>query len=148
MMTPNDSEFLGTVLTAGAIISGFCGSFLVFRIQREAEYYRTPGKQWNEQHFTPSLLLLIVATLGAFIFGVCLPLLALAKSRAPLWWRPFIAAGLICSLSTLGAYILDELVHYRILFPSECESTLNESTWLRRFIKLDCMGSGASGPFG
>src|SRR5437667_344489 len=53
-MAPSDCEFFQSVLTAGAIISGFCGSFLVFRIQREAEYYRVPGKHWNQQHFTPS----------------------------------------------------------------------------------------------
>jgi hypothetical protein len=139
-MAPSDCEFFQSVLTAGAIISGFCGSFLVFRIQREAEYYRVPRKHWNQQHFTPSLLLLSVATIGAFIFGVCLPLLALAKACAPLCLRPLIAAGLIWSVFTLGAYIVDELVHYRILYPVKKVRFTENATWLRRIIKLDAYG--------
>lgn len=31
-----------SLLQAGAILAGFCGTFLAFRIQREASYYRQP----------------------------------------------------------------------------------------------------------
>jgi hypothetical protein len=35
----NEHQFFGAVVDAGAILAGFCSTFLVFRIQREANYY-------------------------------------------------------------------------------------------------------------
>ena len=33
-------SFYTATLSAGAILTGFCGTFLSFRLQREANYYR------------------------------------------------------------------------------------------------------------
>ena len=148
----SDRDFFQSVLTAGAIISGFCGSFLVFRIQREASYFRYPGLgDRNQQHLTPSLLLLIVATLALSVFSVCLPLLALA-GRYPQWLGPdlrptLLVWGLTFSIFTLGAYVVDELVHYRILCPLRKVRERRAPKWLRRIVKVDWYGFRREWPF-
>ena len=88
-MTEDPHSFFATLLTAGAILSGFCGTFLAFRIQSEANYYRQPALSFERgeardisidlTHFTSAFLLLILATLCAVIFGFVLPL---SRSRA------------------------------------------------------------------
>lgn len=129
-MTPEElGRFYETALTAGAILSGFIGTFLTFRIQREANYYRQPVLDFNAKepegrakdvliglsHFTSSFLLIIIGALCSTAFGVFWPLLALAH------WGPAqtgpapIVAGLVGSVVLVGAYFLDELVHYKIL---------------------------------
>ena len=40
--------FYTAVLTAGAILTGFAGTFLQFRIQREASYHRQPAVSFEE----------------------------------------------------------------------------------------------------
>jgi hypothetical protein len=51
--------FYGAALTAGSILSGFIGTFLNFRIQRDASYFRSQeGQARNQQHFTSSFLLI------------------------------------------------------------------------------------------
>ena len=67
------------MLTAGAILSGFCGTFLAFRIQREAAYYRQPAVDYHGNkgkdvyigltHFTSAFLLLALATVCSVTFG-------------------------------------------------------------------------------
>jgi hypothetical protein len=129
-MTPDElGLFYGVALTAGAILSGFIGTFLNFRIQREANYYRQPVLDFNGDkpegrgkdariglsHFTSSFLLLILSAVCSTICGVFWPLLALAR------WRPAqtgpapIVAGLGSSVILLAAYFFDELIHYKIL---------------------------------
>jgi hypothetical protein len=66
-------------------------------------------------HFTSALLLLILATICAGVFGFIFPLLALHGSH---WFadRPgWVVGGMIGSLILLFAYFTDELVHYRII---------------------------------
>jgi len=41
-------RFYEAALTAGAITSGFIGTFLAFRIQREAGYYRQVGAGFHD----------------------------------------------------------------------------------------------------
>jgi hypothetical protein len=89
----DEQTFYAAVLSAGAILTGFSGTFLQFRIQREANYYRQPvlsyvegAEQGKAQdvpiglvHFTGAFLLIIVSTLMAVTFGFVFPLLALAQ---------------------------------------------------------------------
>jgi hypothetical protein len=126
----SDSQtFYEAVLSAGAILTGFSGTFLQFRIQREANYYKQPvtsyvkgateGKAQDAYigltHFTDAFLLIIAATLMAVAFGFVFPLLGLAEMAPPFVSRKFITAGLPSTLFTLGGYFLTELIHYRIL---------------------------------
>ena len=125
-MTPVSPEtFFGPALSAVAILSGFCATFLVFRIQREAAYYRQPVVDYREgkgkdvfiglTHFTSAFLLLALATACSTVFGFVLPLLALSGST----WiaeRPgLVVGGMIAALLLIAAFFLDELVHYQIL---------------------------------
>lgn len=129
-MTPSNPEsFFGSVLSAGAILSGFCGTFLSFRLQREATYYRQPAVDFREQdetknskdiyigltHFTSGLFLLILATVCTVVFGVLLPLLALSGYASVASRTGLIVGGIIAGLLLIAAYFLDELVHYEIL---------------------------------
>ena len=125
-MTPVTLEtFFGSVLSAGAILSGFCGTFLVFRIQREAAYYRQPVVDYHEEkgkdvfigltHFTSAFLLLVLATVCSATFGFVFPLLALSGS-AWISARPgLVVGGMVAALLLIAAYFLDELIHYQIL---------------------------------
>lgn len=125
-MTPlNPETFFGFVLSAGAILSGFCGTFLVFRIQREAAYYRQPVVDYCEEkgkdvfigltHFSSAFLLLVLATACSATFGFVFPLLALSGS-AWITARPgLVVGGMIAALLLIAAYFIDELIHYQIL---------------------------------
>jgi hypothetical protein len=129
-MTPDDlARFYEASLTAGAIITGFIGTFLAFRIQREASYHRQPVLDFNPSesqgrardvhidlsHFTSSFLLILLAAFASLIFGVAWPLLALANWPPAMSGPAPIVGGLFGSLVLVSAYFLDELVHYRIL---------------------------------
>jgi hypothetical protein len=124
-MTPSNPEsFFGAVLSAGAILSGFCGTFLSFRLQREATYYRQPvvAIQGNSNdvfigrtHFTSALFLLILATACTVVCGVVLPLLALDGCAWAASHTGLIVGGIIAGLVLIAGYFLDELVHYDIL---------------------------------
>jgi hypothetical protein len=119
-MTPtNPTSFFEAALTAGAILSGFCATFLVFRIQREAAYYRQPVADYRERkgidvfigltHFSSAFLLLSLAAVCSATFGFVFPLLALSGSE----WiaeRPrLVVGGMVGALVLIAAYILDEL---------------------------------------
>jgi hypothetical protein len=119
MLPSNPEGFFSAILSAGAILAGFCGTFLSFRIQREAAYYRQPNGKGNDTyvgltHFPASLLLLLLATLCTAAFGIVLPVLALSGSQIS---TPpdLIVGGIIASLILMAAYFTVELVHYRIL---------------------------------
>jgi hypothetical protein len=129
-MKPDElSRFYEAALTAGAIISGFIGTFLAFRIQREANYHRQPVLDFNSSgsearardvdiglaHFTSSFFLILVAGVVSMTFGVAWPLLALAYWPPAMTGPEPIAGGLLGSVVLVAAYFLDELVHYRIL---------------------------------
>ena len=129
-MTPASPEsFFSAVLSAGAILSGFCGTFLSFRLQREATYYRQPAIDFQAKvgernskdiyigltHFTSSFFLLILATLCTVVCGVLLPLLALQGCDWAASHRGLIVGGIIAGLLLIAAYFVDELVHYQIL---------------------------------
>ena len=117
--------FYAAVLTAGAILTGFAGTFLQFRIQREASYYRQPAVSFEEArakdvfigltHFTAAFLLITLSALMSVIFGFALPLLTLAE-MAPLFVTPkVVTVGLLSALLPLLGYFFAELTHYRIL---------------------------------
>jgi hypothetical protein len=120
-----DQSFFGTVLNAGAILAGFCGTFLSFRIQREANYYRQPSLDFELgeakdiyiglTHFTSSFLLLGLATVCSMIFGLVIPLLALGGSAWAISQQHLVIGGLIGTLILLVAYFVTELIHYQIL---------------------------------
>jgi uncharacterized membrane protein HdeD (DUF308 family) len=124
-MSFNPDLFFPAALSAGAILSGFCGTFLAFRLQREASYYRQVALDFERReardipigltHFTSALLLLILATICAATFGFIFPLLALHGSD---WFAAragYVVGGMIGSLILLCAYFTDELIHYRII---------------------------------
>lgn len=114
--------FFAACLSAGAILTGFCGTFLSFRIQRESNYYRQPAVDFKSgagkdiyiglSHFTSSFLLLIVASLLSMVFGFVLPLLALAGGAIA---KHVVVAGMISALVFIGAYFTCEMVHYGVL---------------------------------
>src|SRR5690348_13569560 len=111
-------EFYSAALTAGSILAGFTGTFLSFRIQREANYFRD-GQQ---QHFTVSFLLLVLGAVCTVIFGVVLPLFAIANpSRAVS--HATITAGVAAALIIVAFYFVAELVHYEVL------KKLDDSGW-------------------
>ena len=123
-MATNDKDFFTAVLSAGAILTGFCGTFLQFRIQREANYYRQPVLSYEERkaydvfiglsHFSSSFLLIIFGTLLALVFGFVLPLLVLAGAAAFVTPK-LVTAGLLASSAFVVGYFWAELVHYQIL---------------------------------
>jgi len=129
-MSPDElSRFYEAALTAGAIVSGFIGTFLAFRIQREANYDRQPAVNFSPSgskarardvdiglaHFTSSFLMILLAGIVSISFGVAWPLLALAHWPPAMTGPAPIAGGLLGSMILVAAYFLDELVHYRIL---------------------------------
>jgi hypothetical protein len=124
-MSESTKSFFETVLNAGAILSGFCATFLAFRIQREAAYYRQAAVDFREgkgkdvfiglTHFTSPFLLLLLATVCSAIFGFVFPLLALSGSAWVVSRPRLVVGGMFAALMLIGAYFLDELVHYRIL---------------------------------
>lgn len=124
-MLPNSDSFFSAALSAGAILSGFCGTFLAFRLQREASYYRQVVLDFDSRegrdvfigltHFTSALLLLVLATICAATFGFVFPLLALHGSAWFAMRSGYVVGGMIGSLVLLFAYFTDELIHYRII---------------------------------
>jgi hypothetical protein len=125
MAAPSNPEFFSAALTAGTILIGFSASFLQFRIQREANYYRQPALSFEYaeakdifiglSHFTSSFLLIIVSTMLDVVFGFFLPLLVLAEPNLLFISPRLVIAGLIAALVFLVGYFCAELVHYRIL---------------------------------
>jgi hypothetical protein len=124
-MTFDPNVFFPAALSAGAILSGFCGTFLAFRIQREASYYRQAAFDFQTgeakdifiglTHFSSAFLLLVLATMCSAVFGFVFPLLALYGSS---WFgghAGLVVGGMIGSLVLLLAYFADELIHYRII---------------------------------
>ena len=123
------TQFQQAALTGGAILFGFIGTFLSFRIQREANYYRQPVLDFNKSekeplardvhvnlsHFTSSLALIALAALISMIFGVLGPLAALAQWRIPVSSPEWILSGIVSSLVLVVFYFLDELYHYGII---------------------------------
>ena len=124
-MPESAEQFFAAVLSAGAILCGFCGTFLSFRIQREAGYYRQVALDFSSgkskdipvglTHFTSAFLLLILATGCSAVFGFALPLLGLNGAAWVASRRGLVVGGMIAALVLLGAYFLDELVHYKII---------------------------------
>ena len=120
-----NQNFFESVIAAGAILTGFCGTFLAFRIQREAAYYRQPALDFETgrakdieiglTHFTPALLLLLVATAASLISGFVLPLLAIAGIHNRLIAPPVVVAGLLGAVTLLLGYFVAELLHYDVL---------------------------------
>ena len=82
-------QLFPAALSAGAILSGFCGTFLTFRVQREANYYRQifidPSSKEPEDiyvgmsHFPASLTLL------ARINNLCSSVRLRTPSSGPCW---------------------------------------------------------------
>ena len=67
-ITPESAErFFAEVLSAGAILCGFCGTFLSFRIQREAGYYRQVAIDFHSGQRTSDDLAAITANVEALL---------------------------------------------------------------------------------
>jgi hypothetical protein len=110
-------SFIEAALTAGSILTGFVGTFLNFRIQREASYYRSPeNPNTDQQHFGASFFLIIFAAVSSAIFGVALPLFALMPGHYFVIQPEMILAGILGSIVIVIAYFFAELFHYRIIF--------------------------------
>jgi hypothetical protein len=123
-MMVDKQQFFRDIIGAGAIIAGFCGTFLAFRIQREANYFRQPDVNSEEvgkdiyiglTQFTSSFLLIILATAVAVICGFLIPLFGLTGRLGGLITPRFAASGLVAALVLLVGYFLDELLHYEII---------------------------------
>lgn len=119
-------EFYGAALSAGAILTGFCGTFLSFRLQREANYYRQVAVDFENKaardifvgltHFTGPLLLLLFSTVIAALFGFVFPLVVLAEPALQTMFSvEIVAAGEVAALVLLFGYFIGELIHYRVL---------------------------------
>jgi hypothetical protein len=146
---PQDiSPVFAPALSAGAILTGFCGTFLTFRIQREAAYYRQPALDFRNgrakdilidlTHFSSAFFLLILATVCSAVFGFVLPLMALTGS-AWITTRPkVVVAGMISGLVLVGGYFVTELVHYRVLrrLPGDTEEWKREGWVLAATVLL------------
>ena len=115
--------------SAGAILTGFCGTFLSFRLQREANYYRQVAVDFEHNeardiyvgltHFTGPLLLLLLSTIVAALFGFVFPLVALAEPASQIMFSVgIVAAGEVAALVLLFGYFVGELVHYQVLTTS------------------------------
>jgi hypothetical protein len=121
-MAQDLQPFFSACLSAGAILTGFCGTFLSFRIQREANYYRQPAVDFksgesrdiyiNLSHFTSSFLLLMLASLLSVACGFVLPLLALAGMAVS---KQIVVAGMTAGVVFVAAYFICEMVHYGVL---------------------------------
>jgi len=120
-MINESQQFFRDMIGAGAIIAGFCGSFLAFRIQREASYYRQPNLETKSDvylglaQFNSSFLLIILATTMSCICGFVIPLFGLAGKAWYLVNPLFAVSGLVSALVLLAGYFADELVHYEII---------------------------------
>lgn len=119
-------NFFEAIINAGAILSGFTSTFLVFRIQRESNYYRQPALSFEDEeakdiyigltHFTSSFLLAILATISSFLFGLIIPIFGLAGGiESILVTPPIVVAGLVSTVILLLGYFFNELIHYKIL---------------------------------
>jgi hypothetical protein len=125
MLTPQDATFFSSALSAGAILTGFCGTFLSFRIQREAAYHRQPALDFKSKkakdvviglsHFSSSFLMLILASLVTIVFGFCAPLLVLAGALENKITAPVVSGGLLAGLALICGYFFVEMRHYNIL---------------------------------
>lgn len=122
-------------------MAGFIGTFLVFRIQREAGYFRQPGPDGDDaknlSHLTPSFLPLLLAAGCASIFGVGLPLWALGAGWNGQSGRGWIVGGLFASMLLVATYVAVEMVHYDIR-PNKLEGDREE--W-RRAVPLLAIGA-------
>lgn len=124
-MTPEEQAFFSAALSAGAILTGFCGTFLSFRIQREAAYHRQPALDYEDgeardiyiglSHFTSSFLILILASLVTMVFGFIMPLFALAGFGSAFVTVSVVTAGLVAALVLISGYFFVEMRHYHIL---------------------------------
>ena len=124
-MKPDLQTFFSASLSAGAILTGFCGTFLSFRIQREANYCRQPVVDFETEqakdifiglsHFTSSFLLLIVASLLSVVFGFMLPLFALGGTTVS---KQVVVAGITAAVIFVAAYFACEMVHYGSASPA------------------------------
>ena len=118
-------QFFEAIVEFGAILSGFCATFLAFRIQREASYFRQPAVNFGDgtakdvyiglTHFSSPYLLLCLGTLCSFVFGVLIPVLALAGSPWALNQTRLTVGGIFGTVVLIGSYFFDEMVHYEIL---------------------------------
>jgi len=112
--------FYPAVLAAGAILMGFCGTFLAFRIQREADYYRqaVPERRRDKYigltHFTSSLVLLLLAAASAMVFGFIIPLFTLSGILSTGLNARIVVGGLTATSVLIAGYFTNELVHYHV----------------------------------
>src|SRR5271169_6802868 len=104
--------FFESIIGAGAILSGFCGTFLAFRIQRESNYYRQPVVSFDLGEgkdvfigltcFSPAFKLLVFGCCCSVVFGFLLPLFALAGCAWIAANQKLVVAGLIATVVLIG----------------------------------------------
>jgi hypothetical protein len=124
-MGSDGRAFFEAIIDAGAILCGFCGTFLAFRIQREAGYYRQPALDFQSgkardvdiglTHFSSGFLLLLLGSATSGVFGFLVPLFALAGNTWLLSRPAIVVGGLTFSSVVIATYFCAELVHYKIL---------------------------------
>ena len=125
------TDFFEAMINAGAILSGFTSTFLVFRIQRESEYFRQPALDFESgkakdidiglTHFTSSFLLIMLATVSSLLFGFLIPLFGLAG--VVIFSPAAVVAGNVAAIVLLVGYLADEMIHYRIISTHLVEDT-------------------------
>jgi hypothetical protein len=141
---PETEQFFRDIIGSGAILAGFCATFLVFRIQREADFYRTAndpkGTERNEQHFTSSFLLIIFGTLAALCGGFLIPLLFLAGVQCFLLSPRVSVAALLASTVLIAGYVCNELVHYHITEKADPDWRAEKKVWLSTLLVAVLVG--------
>lgn len=138
-MTEEERVFFQDIISAGAILAGFCSTFLAFRIEREAQYYRQPVLSYGRgdardiyiglAHLTSSFLLISLAAVFSIVFGFLLPLFALAGASGGFISPALVVGGLVAALVLLAGYFVSEMWHLGILPPKPLAEDARE--WRR-----------------
>ncbi len=108
-MSQDLTTFYSAMLTVASILAGFYGTFLSFRLQREAQFFRNR----RQQHTTPSLLVLVMGIVMLGWFGIWQPLSFFAGRVVS---QESTIRGVVTALLLGVAYFVLELLHYEILF--------------------------------
>lgn len=126
------ANFFSEVIGAGAILTGLCGTFFAFRIQRESTFYSQPYRKkdgtWevsliDRTHCTAPFRLLCWAFFASLCFGLCIPLLGMVGIKHPLVTPFVVTVGLFVAIILLIFYVLAELLHYHLF---KCNSKITE----------------------
>jgi hypothetical protein len=141
------AKFFSDMIGAGAILTGLCGTFFAFRIQREATFYSQPycndEDEWDvvvidRTHFSAPFFLLSFAFLASLISGLVIPLLGMLGIKNFIVSPGFATGGLFVAIILLGFYIIAELQHYH-LFKGNSKNTEEETEEDKRSKDIGCL---------